>query len=62
MTDIGLYRLDEGIWKYLQLPVDDIVHVSSLAVYEDHIYVAASVNFLRFYGAPEGIWGATVAR
>ena len=56
MTDIGLYRLDEGIWKYLQLPVDDIVHVGSLAVYEDQIYVAASVNFLRFYGAPEGMW------
>ncbi len=56
MTDIGPYRLDEGRWKYLQLPVDDIVHVSSLAVYEDQIYVAASVNFLRFYGASEGIW------
>ena len=56
MTDIGLYRLDEGIWKYLQLPVDDLVHVGSLAVYKDQIYVAASVNFLRFYGAPEGIW------
>ena len=56
MTDIGPYRLDEGRWKYLQLPVDDIVHVGSLAVYEDQIYVAASVNFLRFYGASEGIW------
>ncbi len=56
MTDIGPYRLDEGRWKYLQLPVTDIVHVGSLAVYEDQIYVAASVNFLRFYGASEGIW------
>lgn len=56
MTDIGLYRLNEGIWKYLQLPIDDIVHVGSLAVYEDQIYVAASVNFLKFYGAPDGIW------
>ncbi|MDE0469935.1 MAG: sigma-70 family RNA polymerase sigma factor [Candidatus Poribacteria bacterium] len=56
MTDIGPYRLDEGRWKYLQLPVDDMVHVGSLAVYEDQIYVAASVNFLRFYGASEGIW------
>ena len=56
MTDIGLYRLDEGIWKHLQLPVDDIVYVGSLAVYEDQIYVWASVNFLNFYGAPEGIW------
>ena len=56
MTDLGLYRLDEGIWKYLQLPVDDIVHVGSLSVYEDQIYVAASVNILDFYGAPKDIW------
>ena len=56
MTDIGLYRLDKGSWKYLQLPVDDIVHVGSLTVYEDQIYVAASVNFLKFYGAPDGTW------
>ena len=56
MTDIGLYRLDKGSWKYLQLPVDDIVHVGSLAVCEDQIYVAASVNFLKFYGAPDGTW------
>ena len=55
-TDIGLYRFDKGIWKYLQLPVDDIVHVGSLAVCEDQIYVAASVNFLKFYGAPDGTW------
>ena len=55
-TDLGLYRLDEGIWKSLQLPVDDIVHVGSLAVYEDQIYVAASVNILRHYGASEDIW------
>ena len=56
MTDIGLYRLDEGRWKYLQLPVDDIVHVGSLAVCEDQIYVAASVNFLKFYGASDETW------
>ena len=56
MTDIGPYRLDEGRWKYLQLPVDDIVHVGSLAVCEDQIYVAASVNFLKLYGASDGIW------
>ncbi len=56
MTDLGLYRLDEGIWKYLQLPVDDIVHVGSLSVYEDQIYVVASVNILDFYGAPKDIW------
>ncbi len=55
-TDLGLYRLDEGIWKSLQLPVDGIVHVGSLAVYEDQIYVAASVNILRHYGASEDIW------
>ena len=56
MTDIGLYRLDKGSWKYLQLPVDDIVHVGALAVCGDQIYVAASVNFLKFYGAPDGTW------
>ena len=56
MTDLGLYRLEEGIWKYLQLPVDDLVHAGSLSVYEDQIYVVALVNILDFYGALKDIW------
>ena len=55
-TDLGLYRLDTDTWKHLRLPGDDAVRVGSLAIYEDQIYVMASVNILRFYGAPEDIW------
>ncbi|MDE0482746.1 MAG: sigma-70 family RNA polymerase sigma factor [Candidatus Poribacteria bacterium] len=55
-TDLGLYRLETDTWKHLQLPVDDVVRVGSLAIYEDQIYVMASVNILRFYGASEDIW------
>ena len=56
MTDLGLYRLEADTWKHLRLPVDEAVHVGSLAIYEDEIYVIASVNILRFYGASEDIW------
>ena len=55
-TDLGLYRLEANTWKYLRLPVDEAVHVGSLAIYEDEIYVMASVNILDFYGAPKDIW------
>ncbi len=55
-TDLGLYRLETDTWKHLRLPVDDVVRVGSLAIYEDQIYVMASVNILRFYGASEDIW------
>ena len=55
-TDLGLYRLNGETWKHLQLPVDDILHVGSLAIYEEEIYVMASVNILDFYGAPKNIW------
>ena len=55
-TDLGLYRLESDTWKHLQLPGDDILHVGSLAIYEDEIYVMASVNILDFYGAPKNIW------
>ncbi|MDE0088322.1 MAG: hypothetical protein OXU23_21550, partial [Candidatus Poribacteria bacterium] len=56
MTDLGLYRLEANTWKHLRLPVDEVMHVGSLAIYEDEIYVMASVNILRFYGASEDIW------
>lgn len=52
-TSRGIYRLNAGIWEHLQLPVDDIVHVGSLAVSEDHIYAAVSVNILEGDGTPE---------
>jgi len=55
-TDLGLYRLETDTWKHLRLPVNDAVRVGSLAIYEDQIYVMASVNILKFYGAPEDIW------
>ena len=55
-TDLGLYRLEADTWKHLRLPVDEAVRVGSLAIYKDEIYVMASVNILRFYGAPEDIW------
>ena len=45
-TSLGVYRLNAGTWKHLQLPVDNIVKVCSLAVSEDHIYVAVSVNIM----------------
>ena len=55
-TDLGLYRFETDTWKHLRLPVDNAVRVGSLAIYENQIYVMASVNILRFYGAPEDIW------
>ncbi|MCY3549392.1 MAG: sigma-70 family RNA polymerase sigma factor [Candidatus Poribacteria bacterium] len=55
-TDLGLYRLEADTWQHLRLPVDEAVHVGSLAIYEDEIYVIASVNILDFYGAPKDIW------
>ena len=55
-TDLGLYRLEADTWKHLRLPVDEAVHVGSLAIYEDEIYVMASVHILDFYGAPKDIW------
>ena len=45
-TSLGVYRLNTGTWEHLQLPVDNIVRVCSLAVSEDHIYVAVSVNIM----------------
>ena len=55
-TDLGLYRLEANTWKHLRFPVDEAVHVGSVAIYEDEIYVMASVNILDFYGAPKDIW------
>ena len=43
-TSLGVYRFKTGVWEHLQLPVDNTVMVCSLAVSEDHIYVAVSVN------------------
>ena len=52
-TNRGIYRLNAGTWEHLQLPVDDIVAVSSFVVSEDHIYVAVSVNILEGEGTPQ---------
>ena len=49
-TSLGVYRLNTGTWEHLQLPVDNIVRVCSLAVSEDHIYVAVSVNIMEGEG------------
>ena len=51
-TSLGVYRLNAGTWEHLQLPVDNIVKVCSLAVSEDHIYVAVSVNIREGDGTP----------
>ena len=45
-TSLGVYRLNTGTWEHLQLPVDNTVMVCSLAVSEDHIYVAVAVNIM----------------
>ena len=55
-TALGLYRLKQGTWKHLQLPVDNTISVRSLAVCEDRLYVAALVNTLEWYGADKGIY------
>ena len=52
-TNRGIYRLNAGTWEHLQLPVDDIVAVSSFVVSEDHIYIAVSVNILEGDGTPQ---------
>ena len=43
-TSFGVYRLNAETWEHLQLPVDNIVRVCSLADSEDHIYIAVEVN------------------
>ena len=52
-TSVGLYRFRAGIWEHLQLPVDNIVRVVSLAVSKDCLYVAVLVNILEGTGTPE---------
>ena len=42
-TDIGLYRLDAGIWERLLVDVSGAIH--SLVVSEDNLYVGTSPNF-----------------
>ena len=51
-TSLGVYRLNAGTWEHLQLPVDNTVMVCSLAISEDHIYVAAAVNIMEGDGTP----------
>ena len=52
-TALGVYRLNAETWEHLQLPVDNTVVVCSLAVSEDHIYVAVAVNIMEGDGTPE---------
>ena len=52
-TNRGIYRLNAGTWEHLQLPVEDIVSVTSFVASEDHIYVAVSVNILEGDGTPQ---------
>ena len=51
-TSLGIYRFKTGTWEHLQLPVDNTVTVCSLAVSEDNIYVAVSVNIMEGDGTP----------
>ena len=52
-TSFGVYRLNTETWEPLQLPVDNIVRVCSLAVSEDHIYVAIEINIKEGDGTPD---------
>ncbi len=53
-TTLGVYRSnDAGTWEHLPLPIDDTLHVNSLVVSKDGIYVAVSVNILEGDGTPE---------
>ena len=51
-TSLGVYRLNAETWEHLQLPVDNIARVCSLAVSGDHIYVAVSINIMEGDGTP----------
>ena len=44
-TDIGLYRLDAGVWERLLVDVSGSVY--SLVVAEDHLYVGTGPDFRR---------------
>ena len=53
-TEIGLYRLDSGIWK--KLPVDTSGAVCSLAVSGNNLYVGTGSDLLVKLSPPMDIW------
>ena len=53
-TELGLYRLDSGVWK--QLPVDTSGAVCSLAVSGNHLYVGTGSELLVKLSPPMDIW------
>ena len=53
-TEIGLYRLDSGVWK--QLPVDTSGAVCSLAVSGNNLYVGTGSELLVKLSPPMDIW------
>lgn len=53
-TEIGLYRLDSGIWK--KLPVDTSGAVCSLAVSGNNLYVGTGSDLLVKLSPPREIW------
>ena len=53
-TELGLYRLDSGVWK--QLPVDTSGAVCSLAVSGNNLYVGTGSELLVKLSPPMDIW------
>ena len=53
-TEIGLYRLDSGVWK--KLPVDTSGAVCSLAVSGNNLYVGTGSDLLVKLSPPMDIW------
>ena len=53
-TEVGLYRLDSGVWK--KLPVNTSGAVCSLAVSENHLYVGTGSELLVKLAPPMDIW------
>ena len=53
-TEVGLYRLDSGVWK--QLPVDTSGAVCSLAVSGNNLYVGTGSELLVKLSPPMDIW------
>ena len=56
-TEIGLYRLNSGVWK--KLPVDTSGAVCSLAVSGNNLYVGTGADVLVKLSPPMKVWEAT---
>ena len=53
-TEIGLYRLDSGVWK--KLPVDTSGAVCSLAVSGNNLYIGTGAELLVKLSPPRKVW------